>query len=190
MFKRFLDSFALFGPKRRPMSIIHNLLIGANAIIISGGSQLAGGADNVQQFNSGLTRAKAMRAAGQGVFLSINIFLLYCITRAIRQCQREKSGRIHPTLLVLLATWPILFIRGLYGILSAVLPAFNYFSPSNYDDEGLTDAFVISEYILGTTMEWTSCALLMLTYVTSRNDPKKADVEKMTAKTHEEVDGA
>ena len=161
------------------MSIIHNLLIAANSIIISGGSQLAGGAKTVQEFQSGLVRAKAMRVAGQSVFLSINVFLLYCIYDAIKQCKRENSGRVHHTLWVLLAIWPLLFVRGLYGVLSAVLPAFNYFSPSNYDSEGLTDAFVISEYILGTTMEWTSCALLISTYLASRNDPKE-DLEKLS----------
>ena len=36
MYRKFLLSFALFGPNRRPMSVMHNLLIGANAIIISG----------------------------------------------------------------------------------------------------------------------------------------------------------
>jgi hypothetical protein len=37
---------------------------------------------------------------------------------------------------------------------------------------------VISEYVLGTSMEWTACALLMLTYATSRNDPKSADLKE------------
>lgn len=36
MYQRFLQSFTLFGPNRRPMAGMHNLLIGANAIIISG----------------------------------------------------------------------------------------------------------------------------------------------------------
>jgi hypothetical protein len=30
---------------------------------------------------------------------------------------------------------------------------------------------------MGTTMEWTSCTVLMLSYVTSRGDPKKADLK-------------
>jgi len=61
--------------------------------------------------------------------------------------------------------------------MSGVLPAFNYFNPANYEEKGLRTSFVISEYIMGTTMEWTSCTLLMITYLTSRNDPKKADLE-------------
>jgi hypothetical protein len=156
------------------MAIIHNLLLGANAIIITGGSMLAGGHSNVLDFHATLSRAKAMRVAGQSVFLSVNVFLLFCICDTIQQFKRENPGvRVHPTLYVLLATWPLLFVRGLYGILCSVLTAFSYFSPSNYDEHGLTVSFVVSEYILSTTMEWTSCTLLMLTYVTSRNDPKE-----------------
>jgi len=41
---------------------------------------------------------------------------------------------------------------------------------------GLTASFVVSEYILSTTMEWLSCLLLMLTYVTSLNDSKKGNM--------------
>src|ERR1700689_4631203 len=35
-FKRLISSFTIIGPSRRPMSVMHNLLIAANAIIISG----------------------------------------------------------------------------------------------------------------------------------------------------------
>jgi len=182
-YKRLMRSFTILGPNRRPMSIIHNLLIAANAIIISGGSLLAGGHNSVSQFNGNLKTAKAMRAAGQSVFLAINIFLLYCIVDTIRQSRRDSPGRgTHPTLLILLAIWPLLFVRGLYGVMSGVLPAFNYFNPNNYGQTGLTTSFVVSEYIMGTTMEWTSCTLLMVTYITSRNDPKKADLEMYKGK--------
>jgi hypothetical protein len=174
MLKRFLDSIAIFTKPPRPMAIMHHLLTGANAIIIAGGSLLAGSSTNVKQFNANLHTAKAMRIAGQSIFLAINAFLLYCIADAIRQCKREHS-RVHPTLYLLLATWPFLFVRGLYGILASALTVFNYFAPSNYGPYGLTTSFVVSEYILSTTMEWSSCALIMLTYLTSRNDPKKGD---------------
>lgn len=160
------------------MSIIHNLLIGANTVIIVGGSTLAGSSDSVKDFNSNLLKAKILRTVGQGIFLAINVFLLYCVYHAIRQYKRERGGRVHPTLYVLLAAWPLLFVRGLYGVLNGVLPIFNYFNPDNYGPNGLVDGFIISEYILGTTMEWTSCALLMFTYVTSRNDPPKEPLKE------------
>ncbi|KAF5379458.1 hypothetical protein D9615_006612 [Tricholomella constricta] len=179
LLKRFLNSFVLFGSKRRPMALMHYFLIAANAIIISGGSQLAGGHDNVKSFDAGLSDAKIMRTVGQSIFLTINCVLLLCIFQAMHQYRRENpGGKMHGTLYILLAAWPLLFVRGLYGILSGVYPPFNYFNPDNYGDHGLTDGFVISEYILATTMEWASCALLMFTYVTSRNDPPKAPLEE------------
>ena len=61
--------------------------------------------------------------------------------------------------------------------MSGVLPAFNYFNPDNYGQTGLKDSFLASEYVMGTTMEWVSCTMLMLTYLTSRNDTKNADLE-------------
>src|SRR5882762_11917455 len=137
-----------------------------------------GGSNTVKDFNSNLSTAKIMRTVGQSIFLTINVFLLYCILDTTRQSHWEYSGkRTHPTLLVLVAIWPFLFIRGLYGIMSGVFPAFNYFNPANYEAKGLRTSFVISEYIMGTTMEWASCMLLMVTYLTSWNDPKKANLE-------------
>ena len=138
---------------------------------------LAGGNKSVQQFNSNPNTAQAMWTAGQSIFLSINIFLLYCILDMIRQlwCEDPSKG-MHPTLLLLLVTWPPLFVRGLYGVMSGVLPTFNYLNLGNYGTTGLVDSFVVSEYIVGTMMEWGSCTMPMLTYLTSRNDPKKVDL--------------
>jgi hypothetical protein len=61
--------------------------------------------------------------------------------------------------------------------MSGVVPRFNYYDPNNYGETGLTSSFVISEYIMGTLMEWVSCTLLMLTYFTSLNDSGMADLE-------------
>ncbi|KIM37943.1 hypothetical protein M413DRAFT_76503 [Hebeloma cylindrosporum] len=179
VYKRFLLSFALFGPNRQPMAVMHNVLVGANAIIITGGSLLAGGSNTIEDFDASLSTAKIMRTVGQSIFLAINTFLLYCIVDTIHQSRLENpTKRTHPTLLVFLAIWPCLFVRGMYGILSGVLPAFNYFNPDNYEATGLKNSFIVSEYLMGTTMEWVSCTLLMVTYLTSRNDPKKADLER------------
>ncbi|GLB41454.1 hypothetical protein LshimejAT787_1000540 [Lyophyllum shimeji] len=181
-YKRFANSFDLSGSKRSPMGIMHYFLIAANAIIISGGSSAAGGQTNAKDFNANISKAKIMRTVGQSIFLTINALLLVCICQAIVQYRRERPGKkVHPTLLILLAAWPLLFVRGVYGILAGVYPSFNYFNPNNYGEHGLTDAFVISEYILSTTMEWTSCALLMLTWVASRNDPPKVPLPEWTS---------
>jgi hypothetical protein len=178
-FVRFRDSFALFGGKRHPMSIIHSCMIVANALIITGGSELAGIQSHPSQYTQILHRARVMRITGQSVFLAVTAFLLFAIVKTVRQCKRDRSdGRVHPTLLILLVCWPFLFTRGLYGVLSPFLALFNYFAPSNYGADGLTSAFVATEYILSVSMEWTTCSLLMSTYYTSRNDPKEADVEK------------
>ncbi|KAG6835051.1 hypothetical protein H0H93_005276 [Arthromyces matolae] len=173
--RRIIESFSLFGSKRNPMAIMHVWLILANALIVSGGSSLAGGMEDYTQFLHKLHKSKIMRTIGQSVFLTFNTLLLFLIIYTIRQYRREQQGKptttIHPTLLILLITWPFLFVRGLYGILSGIYGPFNYFYLSNYDANGLKDSFVISEYILATTMEWTSCSLLMFSYITSLNDP-------------------
>ena len=177
--QRLQQSFTIIGNDRRsPMSTIHVLLIVANTIIIAGGSLLAGG--DVVQFYKNLPTSKGLRVTGQLIFLLINTFLLFCLVRVIRQARRDNPGRrVHPTLLLLLAAWPLLFVRGMYGVLAGLLPTFNYFDPTNYTDTGLTNSFVASEYVLGTTMEWTSCVLLLCTWYTSRKDPKKADLDMM-----------
>ena len=177
-YQRFSDSIDLFGRKRRPMTLIHWFLIGANTLIIVGGSQLAGASGSTDSDKAATLRSsKILRTIGQSVFLSINAFLLYCVLDSIRSYKREK-GKIHPTLWILLVCWPLLFVRGIYGILSGVLPAFSYFNPANYGETGLKAGFIVSEYILSTTMEWTSCALLMLTFVTSLNDPPLEPLEE------------
>lgn len=131
-----------------------------------------------------------MRVTGQSVFLAINAFLFYCITDTIKFNHRNShDGKgVHPTLYLLLAAWPLLFVRGIYGVLSGVVPSFNYFNPDNYGPDGLTDSFVIREYIMGTTMEWTSCTLLLLTYFTSRRDPKKGDYAAEEGKDSNRMD--
>jgi hypothetical protein len=140
------------------MAIIHNLLIEANTIIICSGSLVAGDRNSVLEFRANYTKERAMRTTGQGIFLLINVYLLHCITDTIRNYKREHPDRpVHPTLYILLAVWPLLLVRGIYGVLSAVVTDFNYFAPSNYGPHGLTDSFVISEYVLGASMEWTSC---------------------------------
>jgi len=184
------DSMSIFSNKGSPMGIMHWFLIAANTIIIVGGSQTAGASARLQsgewtysQFTDSLNRAKIFRTTGQAIFLLINSLLLFSIVRTIRQWKRENPTKgVHPTLWVLLMAWPLLFVRGIYGVLAGVLPTFNYFAPQNYTATGLSNSFVISEYILGTTMEWASCVLLVLTRYTSRNDPPKQPLKEWVDK--------
>ncbi|KAF7974924.1 hypothetical protein HWV62_10959 [Athelia sp. TMB] len=176
-FQRLRQSFSITGGEGcSPMSIIHVLLLVANSIIIAGGALLAGG--DLAQFYKNLPTAKGLRVTGQLIFLIMNTFLLYCIVITIHQARCDNPGRrVHPTLLLLLFAWPFLCVRGVYGVLAGLLSTFNYFDPSNYTATGLTNSFVAAEYILGTAMEWTGCVLLLGTRYTSRNDPKKVDID-------------
>jgi hypothetical protein len=153
--------------------------------IIGGTSVNPGTADSGtnQQPNRNIPAAKWQCVVGQALMLVVNIFLLYCVVETIRQSHRENPGkRTHPILLLLLATCPLLLVRGVYGVMSGVLPAFNYFNPDNYGESGMTSSFVISEYIMGTATEWISCTLLMLTYFMSVNDPEVDDLELLADK--------
>jgi len=132
----------------------------------------------VEKFNRNVPAAKGLRTAGQAVVLTLNICVIYGIVNAIRKTRRANPGKpTHPTLLVLSATCPLLFIRGVYGVMTGILPAFNYYNPHNYGMTGFKSSFVISEYIMGPTMEWCSCVLLMFTYFTCLKDLTSADVE-------------
>lgn len=128
------------------------LLVAANAIIISGGSlSSAAFTDHdlsPSQVRSKLDAARGMRAAGQAVFLAINAALLVCIAVTIHQhrhhrydgtasqpsdtpnrgkgpWERPRPWFGHPTLLMLLVAWPFLVVRGIFGVLQALLPDLN-----------------------------------------------------------------
>ncbi|KAG6810623.1 hypothetical protein H0H92_011091 [Tricholoma furcatifolium] len=175
--QRLQDSFTLFGRKRRPMAVMHYLLIAANIIIIVGGSKLSN--TTASNYASLIHQAKILRTVGQAIFLTMNCILLVCILLTMRQYHREQLGtKVHRSLFLLLAAWPFLFVRGIYGIMSSIYNPFNYFYWGNYGANGLKDSFVITEYVLSTAMEWSACALLMSTYITSRNDPPKPPLEK------------
>jgi len=132
-FAKFFENFRLKGIKDRPMGIVHWLLIAANAIIITGGNLLAGDATTVTSAwstNSDIKTAKALRAAGQAIFLLINVALAGCFIMTVVQ-YRNKYGHSstpfygHPSLALLMATWPFLFIRGVFGVCQAVITDLN-----------------------------------------------------------------
>lgn len=90
--------------------------------------------------------AKIMRAVGQGIFLAINVTLFGCILYTVKQAKREESSRpfyAHPTLLILVLIWPFLFVRGVYGVLQAVLTEFNYYYRGNYNESGFKTRFIV-----------------------------------------------
>jgi hypothetical protein len=180
LYQKLRNYFTLSNAMRHPISIAHHLVVIGNGLVIAGGDLIAGGRTNVKDFthNSGGSLAKGLRISGQIMFLISVFLLLYGMFRVIRECQSERNGHIHPTLLILLATWPLLLIRCVYGILSATVPAFDYFDSGNYANGGLKTDFVVNENVLGTTMEWATSVLLMLTWFTSRRGPSMTELKE------------
>ncbi|GAA6022912.1 hypothetical protein JCM10207_006862 [Rhodosporidiobolus poonsookiae] len=145
---------------RAPLASVHWALIAANALIISGSSIMAGtiGEDeNTDDVKSRMNSAKGLRVAGTAIFLAIGqAFLLVCI-----QAYRRKGNR---TLLLIMATWPFLTIRGVYGIITVLMPEYSYASTEAYAADGFTSKFLAAEHCMGTLMEWSACGLLLLTH--------------------------
>ncbi|KAL0955152.1 hypothetical protein HGRIS_004064 [Hohenbuehelia grisea] len=203
LWKKLLGSFVVVTPgeKPRPMAFMHQLLIAANTMIVVGGSLLSGGSNSTADFGKdegNVRTARILRTAGQAIFLAINFVLLGAITHTMHQERKERpSGQekkffVHPTLILLLLAWPLLIVRGFYGLLNSYIDAFNYFIPGNYTADGLTREFIVFEYVLGTLMEWVSCALLMATWWTERwtADQNQAQVENRDNHTHDHSDKA
>lgn len=105
------------------------------------------------QIKSKLDTSKGLRAAGQAVFLVVNTVLLVCIAVTIHQHthyrfdqateiqlkspvgekvqmqdnqhRKPRPWYAHPVLLLLLATWPFLAVRGGFGVAQALVPDLN-----------------------------------------------------------------
>ncbi|KAI5479925.1 hypothetical protein MNV49_002215 [Pseudohyphozyma bogoriensis] len=143
--------------QRSPMAAIEYMLIGANAIIISGGSLLSNAMQDPANKQHSISTGKALRVAGTAIFLAlVQVFALVAI-----QSYRRKGDR---TLLCIIAVWPFLTVRGAFGIIQVLVSTFSYYNPEIYTDDGIKPSFLAAEYILATLMEWISCGLLISTY--------------------------
>ncbi|KAK7048804.1 hypothetical protein R3P38DRAFT_3175050 [Favolaschia claudopus] len=189
----FLGPFAFVIYHDNPMVFFHSALILANTAIVVGGSYLAG-ADYSQPDDPDTKRrlliSKITRTAGQGVFLAGNALLMIIILVTMRNNRRDgdsrrKKGTVHPTLWLLFIAWFPLIVRGIFGILQASVWSLSYYNPENYRAEGFTPRFTVIEYLLGVLTEWLACLILNMTYVTSRNDPKKKPVAGSDEKLNE-----
>jgi hypothetical protein len=82
----------------------------------------------------------------------------------------HRSQRFNIRLLILLIAWPPLIVRGVFGLLQAIVPAINYASADIYDVQGslvtLGPSFVASESCLAILPEWIVCCLLCSTMFT------------------------
>lgn len=109
-------------------------------LIITGGSLLGGGTnsvlDNWTTNNSLITTVKALRGAGQGIFLMLTFFVFACIFASLRQCYGEQASaderRARKILIVMACTLPFMLCRGIFGLLQAVVNTLNvsaFFNP-------------------------------------------------------------
>ncbi|WWD19424.1 hypothetical protein CI109_103884 [Kwoniella shandongensis] len=174
------------------MTIIHWTLIWANTIIIVGGTRATGTDVNSVNFWKRLHDSEIMRAVGQAVFLAINVLLavfLYLSARQDRNPQgtlprgwshflrverdhgatdaanrQHTPQKISPDLLVLMVAWPPLVIRGIFGLLQALVPKINYSNPQAYASlSGFTRLFTAMENVFAVLPEWLACCLLCTT---------------------------
>ncbi|KAN0060488.1 hypothetical protein ACQY0O_007819 [Thecaphora frezii] len=180
--RQLADAFSLSQStlRQRPMNTVEWLLISANALIIAGGSLRSAATfqtDESEQFRQNQRdTARTLASIGQCVFFVVNVALFVCIAVTIRQYRRrnpEAPVYGHPTLGLLCLTWPFLATRGVFGVLQSAIPELSYFDVDNYTENGFTNKFVAEEACLTITPEWVSCAMLVATYFTSRNDPPK-----------------
>jgi hypothetical protein len=148
--------------------------------------------------------ARILRAVGQALFLAINFFLAVFLWLTVKQ-DRSISGtlprgwphffrvkpdhgavdaanrdmsvprRLDPILIVLFAAWPPLIIRGIFGLLQALIPQINYAHPDAYVGfNDFTKTFIVCENLLAVLPEWTACCLLCATIFTRRTIAGKA----------------
>lgn len=135
-----------------PMTGFEYNLIAANAIIIAGSSIMSGAIKHPDEPKAHRqeTTGKAMRAfpfpwTQTSVHFGVRLYRLTSFVRAgiagianfIALVQvvalvgylsyRKRGDR---TLLLVMLTWPLLTVRGIYGILSVVLPSWNCEFPS------------------------------------------------------------
>ncbi|GAA5915318.1 hypothetical protein JCM6882_005189 [Rhodosporidiobolus microsporus] len=144
---------------RAPIALLHWGLISANALIIAGSSIMAGAIGEEGKQND-ITTGKGLRVAGTAVFLSLaQVFLLLCVKSFRRQGDR--------TLALITVLWVFLTVRGVYGIISVVLPAYSYSSSEAYTQDGFTSTFLIGEHVMGSLMEWLAAGFLIATHYSS-----------------------
>lgn len=105
--------------KHHILAPVHSLLIPANAIIIAGGSFLAGDADDdtATGFDD---RAKILRSVGSAIFLAVTLFFNACVIKTFMTSRRE-SRKIHPTLPIMAIVGLLLIVRGVFGLLQSAV---------------------------------------------------------------------
>lgn len=140
-----------------PSRVFHLVLIPANALLIAGGSMLAGiDPDQYASLVDKINTSKALRCVGQAGFLLETLVALYF---AIYVFTRERVRTY--VIYALFCAFPFLVVRGIFGVMSIFISKMNYFALSNYTEHGFSTYFVVCEYVMATTMEFCAACILL-----------------------------
>lgn len=145
---------------RSPRAFFTWFLVPANAFILAGGLMLSKDNSVTTATNSLAPKSLGLRATGQCIFLVLSAAL------SLRSVSVTKNNRIRNcTASTVSFACVFLVIRASYGFISCFVHQLNYFNPDNYyTHTGAYTIFTTTNYILGTTMEFCSAALLLSAY--------------------------
>lgn len=106
------------------MTLIHYLLIVANALIISGSTRLSSAFDGpngaFDPSSTNVAIARALAGTGQSIFFLMILGFGVALVYTMRRMSVPELGKIHWTLIILAHVTPLLVVRGVFGILQAV----------------------------------------------------------------------
>lgn len=162
--------------RHSPAFYFHWILIPANAILIAGGSMASGVNYQDSGHSNKITTARALRCTGQAIFLLMTVILGSLAAKLY--FKEHKRGAL---LLAVAIAWPFLLVRGIYGILAAVLPAFDYYNFKNYTSSGISESLVVGEYVMGTTMEVCAAGTFLVQALMTKYIPPSPPNSKLGA---------
>lgn len=164
--RRILESLAfipLITPwryKKELLTVVDALLIPANALIITGGSYLAGATDSSQnltqeQIDEKFNISKILRTTGQSIFFAITIAYVFALIATTRMVSQRGWGFQWTIALFAFASfW--LHIRGIFGVLQSAIYSLSYVNENNYTGDGFTHRFTALEYCLAILPEFVA----------------------------------
>lgn len=165
---------------RNLLMIVDAWLIPANAIIIAGGSIMAGLNDRSREldaadYNNRLNVSKGLRTAGQAVFLALTLVFVALYVNAARKGRGIKHAAERTMSRTALAIFGcvggMLLVRGIFGVLQAAVTSLSYTSPENYSEHGMTPRFTAIEYCLAVVPEFVAAFLLNMSYWSTQREP-------------------
>lgn len=141
-------------------SSTHYTLIAANCFIVIGGTLVAGmDAEELQSSSTDVITSKALRIAGQAIFLILTILIFgFAIQNYLYKGLKSFSMK------ALLFVSPFILVRGIFGVMAALIDQMNYMAFYNYLEAEKHAKLTIYEYVLSTTMEFI-CAISLLNLI-------------------------